>query len=160
MAIHGPTLASTFVSSSLGIKAFKLGNGYSAGEIVTYAQGWYQSRRNITVALNVPPADLTNWKEFLAHGIESFGEHLVDELGRVNLSATPTPLQAEEGSVSLMSSGESTRLDTVSNTVDLEAELVSIRGATNLFSQNFYDCLLYTSPSPRDRTRSRMPSSA
>ena len=25
---------------------------------------------------------------------------------------------------------------------------------------NFIDCLLYTSPSPRDRTRSRMPSSA
>ena len=24
----------------------------------------------------------------------------------------------------------------------------------------FYNCLLYTSPSPRDRTRSRMPSSA
>ena len=88
---------------------------------------------------NVPPADLINWKEFLAHGIESFGEHLVDELGRVNLSATPTPIQAEEGSVSLMSSGESTRLDTVGNTVDLEAELVSIRGATNLFSQNFYE---------------------
>ena len=27
-------------------------------------------------------------------------------------------------------------------------------------AQNFYGCLLYTSPSPRDRTRSRMPSSA
>ena len=27
-------------------------------------------------------------------------------------------------------------------------------------SANVYDCLLYTSPSPRDRTRSRMPSSA
>ena len=25
---------------------------------------------------------------------------------------------------------------------------------------SFYTCLLYTSPSPRDRTRSRMPSSA
>ena len=25
---------------------------------------------------------------------------------------------------------------------------------------DFFDCLLYTSPSPRDRTRSRMPSSA
>ena len=25
---------------------------------------------------------------------------------------------------------------------------------------HFIDCLLYTSPSPRDRTRSRMPSSA
>ena len=28
------------------------------------------------------------------------------------------------------------------------------------FFQLFKDCLLYTSPSPRDRTRSRMPSSA
>ena len=28
------------------------------------------------------------------------------------------------------------------------------------FFTSFYDCLLYTSPSPRDRTRSRMPSSA
>ena len=29
------------------------------------------------------------------------------------------------------------------------------------FAKNiFYFCLLYTSPSPRDRTRSRMPSSA
>ena len=26
--------------------------------------------------------------------------------------------------------------------------------------QQYYHCLLYTSPSPRDRTRSRMPSSA
>ena len=29
-----------------------------------------------------------------------------------------------------------------------------------LISTLFSDCLLYTSPSPRDRTRSRMPSSA
>ncbi len=28
------------------------------------------------------------------------------------------------------------------------------------FTVVFYRCLLYTSPSPRDRTRSRMPSSA
>ena len=28
------------------------------------------------------------------------------------------------------------------------------------YHENYYDCLLYTSPSPRDRTRSRMPSSA
>ena len=27
-------------------------------------------------------------------------------------------------------------------------------------NKNLYGCLLYTSPSPRDRTRSRMPSSA
>ena len=28
------------------------------------------------------------------------------------------------------------------------------------YSGDYMDCLLYTSPSPRDRTRSRMPSSA
>ena len=32
--------------------------------------------------------------------------------------------------------------------------------ATNLTNNEANDCLLYTSPSPRDRTRSRMPSSA
>ena len=31
-------------------------------------------------------------------------------------------------------------------------------GQVELFD-HYYDCLLYTSPSPRDRTRSRMPSS-
>ena len=31
---------------------------------------------------------------------------------------------------------------------------------TNSGMVQFKDCLLYTSPSPRDRTRSRMPSSA
>ena len=30
----------------------------------------------------------------------------------------------------------------------------------NAHKQKLYRCLLYTSPSPRDRTRSRMPSSA
>ena len=34
------------------------------------------------------------------------------------------------------------------------------RGKTFDFEQEMYNCLLYTSPSPRDRTRSRMPSSA
>ena len=43
--------------------------------------------------------------------------------------------------------------------------LIYIKGHTEEFSlrelRDFYIvCLLYTSPSPRDRTRSRMPSSA
>ena len=35
---------------------------------------------------------------------------------------------------------------------------VQMSGVTNMFDVR--TCLLYTSPSPRDRTRSRMPSSA
>ena len=45
--------------------------------------------------------------------------------------------------------------------------VVATWGISLIVSQSFlvifgpsYDCLLYTSPSPRDRTRSRMPSSA
>ena len=33
-------------------------------------------------------------------------------------------------------------------------------GTLRILNSNYLDCLLYTSPSPRDRTRSRMPSSA
>ena len=47
----------------------------------------------------------------------------------------------------------------------LEASIqINIEGLTNFFIDindgNLNVCLLYTSPSPRDRTRSRMPSSA
>jgi len=38
-----------------------------------------------------------------------------------------------------------------------EGKFVFWRGSSYL---PYWDCLLYTSPSPRDRTRSRMPSSA
>ena len=44
----------------------------------------------------------------------------------------------------------------------LEKELKVLCGRNTKLEakQEAYDCLLYTSPSPRDRTRSRMPSSA
>ena len=41
-----------------------------------------------------------------------------------------------------------------------EAFAVVREAAKRTLGQRHYDCLLYTSPSPRDRTRSRMPSSA
>ena len=39
---------------------------------------------------------------------------------------------------------------------------LTVTGSTSVseFSGSIFTCLLYTSPSPRDRTRSRMPSSA
>ena len=39
-------------------------------------------------------------------------------------------------------------------------KLVKIADTIKLTSELYNNCLLYTSPSPRDRTRSRMPSSA
>ena len=44
------------------------------------------------------------------------------------------------------------------NTIKIPKEIVNV--AKNLIIDISGVCLLYTSPSPRDRTRSRMPSSA
>ena len=46
---------------------------------------------------------------------------------------------------------------------NLEAKIGGIgdtENAQKIIEERFASCLLYTSPSPRDRTRSRMPSSA
>ena len=50
-------------------------------------------------------------------------------------------------------------------TVDMPGSKLKVSVAKVLEQEGYiaghrYDCLLYTSPSPRDRTRSRMPSSA
>ena len=49
--------------------------------------------------------------------------------------------------------------DLIDNTVP---EKIKFKGELNIGESNseYEACLLYTSPSPRDRTRSRMPSSA
>ena len=44
--------------------------------------------------------------------------------------------------------------------VDGVEDVISGYSAGNTENPTYNDCLLYTSPSPRDRTRSRMPSSA
>ena len=51
---------------------------------------------------------------------------------------------------------ENTFILTDENTTALLPDLIKIISKL----QNAFICLLYTSPSPRDRTRSRMPSSA
>ena len=60
-------------------------------------------------------------------------------------------------------------INTLARTVDYSTEAVReyeqglgdrIEEYTDTFEIDYITCLLYTSPSPRDRTRSRMPSSA
>ena len=134
MAIHGPTVASTFLSQSEELVAFKLGNSYAVDDIVVYSRGLYQAVANIGVALNVPPADRDNWKEFFAHGLESYGEHLVDAPGKVNLAPVNVPVQAAEGSVSLRSFAEQTQMSNVGDEILPGSRVLGLRGATNLFS--------------------------
>ena len=50
---------------------------------------------------------------------------------------------------------ESTNEIVTQEVVETEEEIVNQETILN-----YYDCLLYTSPSPRDRQKSRMPSSA
>ena len=45
-------------------------------------------------------------------------------------------------------------------TEKIDREVQSLAGLVTKFQWWFIGCLLYTSPSPRDRTRTRMPSSA
>ena len=61
-----------------------------------------------------------------------------------------------EGAVALFREGRKTGLEVAD---DLRSGLVNVLVSQNKF-QNAWACLLYTSPSPRDRQKSRMPSSA
>ena len=65
--------------------------------------------------------------------------------------------------------GMESKIDTVDDKVQAQLNALEERLGTKLDSQHgilvalidrVRSCLLYTSPSPRDRTRSRMPSSA
>ena len=63
------------------------------------------------------------------------------------------------GNVELVASVSET-LDVLPAAAQAEVQGSSPEGRTGFTIAVFLICLLYTSPSPRDRTRSRMPSSA
>ena len=54
----------------------------------------------------------------------------------------------------------SEQLEDSSQNIEVEAFAYTREAAKRTLGQRHYDCLLYTSPSPRDATLSRMPSSA
>ena len=55
---------------------------------------------------------------------------------------------------------EGTNSDFIIKVDQIWAQSASIPGVIPTSNSSIVTCLLYTSPSPRDRTRSRMPSSA
>ena len=83
----------------------------------------------------------THWKTTAKEGAKKYAEQFMQDIG--------------------ISKGYLSKLKTVN---DFRQKLID-SGEPESFvhwyeSQGIYNCLLYTSPSPRDRTRSRMPSSA
>ena len=78
---------------------------------------------------------------------------------------TPIVLNSQEYRPQILSVEEQSRVidEVLEDRLDnLLPELMRREGLDMwiLISREYNDCLLYTSPSPRDRTRSRMPSSA
>ena len=66
----------------------------------------------------------------------------------------------QESVDALFDNGRRGRVITGANKRPLKSLADMLKGKQGRFRQNLLGCLLYTSPSPRDRTRSRMPSSA
>ena len=82
----------------------------------------------------------------------SFSEHLTKlaQLTEVLPVAVKTAADLEQVDRLILPGGESTAI----------SRLLQRTGLSELLKRRVKDCLLYTSPSPRDSTSSRMPSSA
>ena len=86
------------------------------------------------------------------------------------LTMTSETLSADASAITVQEEGSP--LSTAATTLNFVGSNVTATGTgavktitisdsdTQLTTEQVQDCLLYTSPSPRDRTRSRMPSSA
>ena len=78
------------------------------------------------------------------------------------ISLTASLVAQTKSTESKESAAQEPEVEQVEQDDDLAAayESVELRGWTLMVNRQLKACLLYTSPSPRDRTRSRMPSSA
>ena len=83
----------------VGTRPFVLGRDYEQGVAVEYEAGWYRARVHVTDATEVPPLDEDNWEGFYGHGIESFGEYLVDRTGGVGFAAAAIAATGVEGGI-------------------------------------------------------------
>ena len=79
--------------------------------------------------------------------------------GPTGATTTGSTTQLIDSNATFQTSGVSVNMIVVNTTDGTQAVVIGVESDTTLtVSANI--CLLYTSPSPRDRTRSRMPSSA
>ena len=80
---------------------------------------------------------------------------------RVSLpTSSPRSSQRQTEVAGILNPDEMKRFDPTAEAQFTPAPLENLPEGYLLYTTQAGDCLLYTSPSPRDRTRSRMPSSA
>ena len=104
------------------------------------------------------------WQDAFEEGYEGEGEPLTHPKEkkaiavRRNEDGTTTIVKTATGAAAakMIAEAQAEGMSVESNADQVEALMAEQNGATDVPP----DCLLYTSPSPRDRTRSRMPSSA
>ena len=89
-------------------------------------------------------------------------KEILEEQGLQQSGCTSAECAAEVGALLGVQSMISGSFGKLGNTFTVDAKMFSVETGqtTRSVSKTYKGCLLYTSPSPRDRTRSRMPSSA
>ena len=160
-------MAQKFGMEQLAVPAFFIGPYYQLG---------YSETINSSIEATVAYC--------LQNGCPDAGEGVLDIAGGTTPSTEPSPTEAPEPQVTAntptetpgsMSEGQAIELPFL-GAVDLSLQstalstiLIALVDGFNpcslwvlsmLLALTLHTCLLYTSPSPRDRTRSRMPSSA
>ena len=125
-----------------GIGAGILGLG---GDALS-SSGMGEIKENL-IALNAEVAELNKKADAISQDLKYLVNHIKDTEMRNKVSAFGKEADRLSWTVNKINSQENNAI----------ANLMEV---TDTASNEYHTCLLYTSPSPRDRTRSRMPSSA
>ena len=134
---------------------FDLGRDDNPDAPLLVSRELQQSGEAIWPPLTLAPRPQPNTSQPAAIGRRDFGTQQPDPPGASSLSSNVPDFGVPPGAIRALSTSETT---------PVLLELSNVRSGDKPDprggDQETTTCLLYTSPSPRDRTRSRMPSSA
>ena len=130
----------------------------STDRVIDYADG--TGSNILTFNYTVQTGDVSNDLDYASTSALALNAGAINDAAG-NAADLTLAAPGESGS---LGANKSLLVDTVSRTIASDQnEKVTVNVPKNIIlntNDNDGDCLLYTSPSPRDRTRSRMPSSA